>query len=290
MPDITITPGTFNPPGTLAVVHGALDFPKTPVQQVKRPALQYNSRWVEVEEATPPVVLPVIYSYCDFITGDITIGVDVDPFDAGITNFITAGVRYIPDTTYAKTAQDIPGKTYSAVGTPQFVLTGGTEIDIGTVEIGGSGGGDLGFNNFLVTVGYSLSVAGGADGGTYTTHVQASTTPTTLTGTMEFPVLIPVNPVSNGWIDQAVSAAPIIQFDLLRNGVIFDRIFILLEITGSIHFVVGTASRPTIATGHSVAETLYRQSTSPGAISPPSLPYAAYVRESWASQGNLLIP
>ena len=73
MPDILITLGTFNPPGTLAVVHGLIEFPKTPVQQVKRPALQYNSRWVEPEDV--PVDLPVNVSQSsrDFINGDITV-------------------------------------------------------------------------------------------------------------------------------------------------------------------------------------------------------------------------
>lgn len=95
MPDITITPGTFNPPAPLAVVHGYLDFPKTPFQQVKRPAMQFQSRHVAEEEVPVELGLDVEYTIWDPY-----LFAAVGPKETTASEIAVTGARYVPDGKY----------------------------------------------------------------------------------------------------------------------------------------------------------------------------------------------
>lgn len=286
MPDILITPGTFNPPGTPVQVYLQPVYPKVPVKTLRKRPPQWSTRFSTMAE--PPVlVLDVNYTYADFITGDVTVGVITDSFDSGAANITLAGARYVADGLYAVTGFDSFAKQYSAVVDAPYVLSGSTQIDIGTIEVGGSGSGGLAFSSLLATVDYDLTLTGLTDGATYTTSVLGSTVPGDSSGTIEAGVAWPVNPATNGWIDQDIAGFPVIVIQLKRNGLAFDIIYLALEIVGVVHFTTDTPVRPTVSTGETFSQTLHGPGAVPGAITPPSLPYTGYARESVATQGTL---
>lgn len=287
MPSILITPGTFNPPAAPVQSVGIVTFPKKPdVTLTRRPQQSSRSR-VTGFPPLPALPLPVKYTLVDFLSGDLTVGVDVPSLDLSKPNFTTAGVTYVADGLYVKTASDSVAKTYSAVGTPIFTLSGGTEIDLGTVEIESMLGPALGFNNFLVRLDHTINLTG-ASLPFDEVLIPLSTTPAALAGIIELSVLIPGSPHLDGWGDRAFSQDVAVNASLLIGGQVRDKVYVLLRFTGNITFVAAGANvRPTITTGLTLTERLY--GSAPGAITPPSIPYAGYLRESFATRGTLTL-
>jgi hypothetical protein len=294
MPGITITPGTFNPVGIPVQTMGIGYFPKTVVGTVRK-WQQFSPKWVgELEPIIIP--LPVIYSTFDFTTGDLTVGVDVETFDASATSFTTSGVRYVGDGSYIKTAHDSGAMTYSAVGTPPFA--GGGSIDIGLVEAEYGGDFAMPSNHIRVLVEFSLTVSGTADGSFYSTSlVDYHPDPvTTLTGEIWLTVPYPVDPSTNGYINQDLDLVRNVVVTLLRDGTPFDRIYLAIPITGEVSFTLipGTPGAdldiPVVDSGLAWSDTLYGATASGPAGSEPDIPYASYVRESWASEGEVTLP
>lgn len=283
---LIITPGTFNPPATPVENAGIFIFPKVPDVTLNRRPQQSSRSRVAGFPPLPVLPLPVKYTLVDFLTGDITVGVDVPSLDTSKPNFTTIGASYVTNGLYAKTATDSGLKTYSAVGTPIFTLAGGTGIDLGTVEIGGSGGGGLAFNNFLVRMNYNIILVGGSLP-FENVRIAPSTTPTELTGVLEHAVIIPGAPHLDGWGDREFDNNGIITATLREDGEPVDRVYILVRFTGTIHFTTAVASRPTIVSGLTLTERLYRDA--PGVITPPTIPYAAYLRENFGRRGTLTL-
>ena len=286
MPPLIITPGTFNPPATPVENAGIYLFAKQPdVTLTRRPQQSSRSR-VAGFPPLPSLGIPVKYTLVDFLTGAITVGVDVPALDLSKPNFTATGATYVTNGLYVKTASNSGAKTYSAVGTPIFTVSGGTGIDLGTVEIGGSGGGALAFNNFLVRLDYNIILVGGSLP-FESVIITPSTTPTELTGVLETGVLIPGSPHLDGWGDRAFDQTGIITATLRSSSAPVDKVYLLVRFTGSIHFTTAAATRPTIVSGLTITERLYRDA--PGVITPPTIPYAAYLRESFGRRGTLTL-
>ncbi len=294
MPGIIITPGTTNPPLTPVQIVVGYPFPKVPVQTIRK-WRQFNPRWVGGLEPVL-VPLPVIYSYVDFITGDITVGVDVETFDSSKPNFTTAGVRYVADALYLKTAQDAGGKTYSAVGTPPYTAGGGS-IEVGLVEAEYGGDFAMPSNHFRVLLEFALTVTGTGDGATYTTtladgHPDAITT---LTGTIWLIVPYPVDPASNGYINQEIDTEKYVTVSLRRNGVLFERIYLAIPINGEVSFTLvplspgASLAIPEVDSELTWSDTLYGPTAATPAGGVPGIPYSGYVRENWASEGEVTL-
>lgn len=291
MPDILITPGTFNPPATPGQAFGIYVFPKTPVRTLRK--------WQQFSSAPAPAVvpveaLPVVYSYSDFTSGAITVGVEVATFDAVQPNFAAAGVRYLADATYVKTAHDAIAKTYSAVGSPPFAA-GGDSIGVGLVEAEYGGDYAMPSNYFRVLLDFSLTVTGGGDGATYTLTTLDEDAPGATSGTIILAVAYPENPASNGYINQLIDTERTVTVTLLRNGQPFDRIYLLIPITGEVSFTLvpgaygGDLGIPVVHSGRTWSDVLYGATAATAAVTAPSIPFSGYVRESWASAGTITL-
>jgi hypothetical protein len=293
MPGIIITPGEFNPPGTPLQLVVGYPFSKVPVRTIRK-WRQFNPGWVG--ELEPPAVpLPVVYSYFDFITGDITVGVDVETFDAGKPNFTTAGVRYVTDALYAKTAQDIGAKTYSAIGIPPF-LAGSDSISIGLVEAEYGGDFAMPSNHIRVLLDFNLTLAG--TGGAevfYSLSTLDESDPGATSGTIVLAVPYPVNPASNGYINQTIDTERNVTVTLFYDGEPVDRIYLTIPITGEVSFTIVPATPgadldiPEVDSGVTWSDTLHGLDSTAPAGTEPSIPYSGYVRESWTSEGEITL-
>lgn len=293
MPGIIITPGTFNPPSVpVQLVVGYL-FPKVPVKTIRK-WRQFNPGFVG-EAVLPAVPLPVIYSLFDFITGDLTVGVDVETFDAGQPNFTTAGVRYVADALYVKTAQDIPNKTYSAIGTPPL-LAGSDSINLGLVEAEYGGDFEMPSNGIRLLLDFNLTLAGlGGLDAFYNLSTLDDSAPGAASGTLVLEVPYPVNPASNGYINQSLDLERNIEVTLFYDSVEVDRIYLTIRITGEVSFTLVPGSPgasldiPEVDSGLTWADTLHGLAAGSPAGIEPNIPYSGYVRESFAAEGTLTL-
>jgi len=294
MAGIIITPGTTNPPVVPTQILAGYPFPKVPVKTIRK-WRQFNPGWVgELEPLAVP--LPIGYSYFDFVTGDITVGVDVDTFDAGKPNFTTAGVRYVPDALYAKTAQDIGAKTYSAIdSTPPFPA-GSDSIDIGLVEAQYGGDYAMPSNGIRVLLNFDLTLAG--TGGAeifYSLSTLDESDPGATSGTIVLPVPYPVNPVSNDFINQVIDTVRNVTVTLFYDGEPVDKIYLAIPITGEVSFTIVPATPgadldiPEVDSGMTWSDTLHGLTASAPAGTAPTIPYSGYVRESWTSEGEITL-
>lgn len=293
--DILITPGTFNSPAPLAVVHGVLDFPKTPFQQVKRPAMQYQSRWVGEEEEEPPVLLAnVSKSSRDFFTGAIR--VTTSDYNSVATEFTALGVRYVPDGTYAITRRSSFTSEFYASSPAQFAAAAG----VGSLNFGGVSV-NRGYSSSLHFVAdlklhYSAGLVGCTDGAAYTVEL------IDVRGSGNF------GNSGEVWITAAVSfvgAGPDAfsyeytgegSFTLIlrRDGIEIDRIFVNVPITGTIGVsavVAGVTpdSMPvSLGISGSFTDLLYGPDAVP-AGNLPGIPFLRYSRFSTLETGRITL-
>lgn len=277
MPDITITPGTFNPPGTLAVVHGLIDFPKTPVQQVRRPFLQYNSRWVQEEVVV--VDGPIIANFRDYFTGECGSRFRDEDLDAGAASVTVSGNRYIPDGTYAVTSVI----NYHDFALSPWARSPGT-IDLGDIDVQRYFvTGEFGtFGSFCLRIPYSVDLIAAADGAAYEIEARYVSYVPGAAGVFE------IFPFGTQEFE--------FEFVVTRDGLICDRVFIDLEINANINFLSAESEVATIedsityvTADFGLPETLYGGQAIVPVIEGPAGPIVGYRRLGASVGGTLTI-
>lgn len=291
MPGIIITPGTFNPPAVPVQLVVGYPFPKVPVKTIRK-WRQFNPGAVgeAVVPSQPP--LPVVYSLFDYINGDITVGVDVETFDGSQPNFTTAGVRYVADALYLKTAQDTGAKTYSAEVSPVF--TGGAIVDFGTLAIE-QGAAGVSWDRLTFELDYDINIVGDTDLAAYDFRMIDGTVDgsASQTGTALLTLALPSVPFEGGNYD--IDSTINILCRLRREGEDYDVIYAGIRVVGRLEFAAlnGAVSPTPEPSPTSVPgvwdDTLYGAEAMATPVTEPDFSYAVYVRESHAAQGTLTL-
>lgn len=313
MPGIIITPGTFNPPASPAETNGVLTFPRKKVVTLRAPWMQ--QQW-STRRAAPAVApgFDCVYTYRDFMAagmefGQFIAGLDVESLDMTKTSFGVKDVRWSVDKSYDVVGASADAKTYVAnatieflpqpvVGTPENPSTAYPEIkplDIGT-HILEQGGSPLSYDRIPIYLTYDIDVVGTADDDEheYTVAVNdyhsGGEEPEG-----ELLLIAHIEPGPPPTYERLMVIDETIDFSfiLFRDGVPFDKVYFLVQVTGSVHIMpldggAVPTPQPSITSDEHCEETLYgATATNPIATQPTIKATIGYARESWAKEGKV---
>lgn len=298
MSGIIITPGTFNPSATPQVTAGVWAFPRPRQVTLRKPGLSYQfaTRRRAAGGGGPlPGIMPIYaeYTYVSkHVDPWVRVGVPDAVFDSGKTHFTTAGLRYVPNGTWAKTGYGsfLPSfesvKYYEGVSAPLYPAQS-APVHLGTIKLKENNAGGAG-NAFYVDFNYMIALEGLVDGAySFVAHVGAGDQ-TATSGTVSIHNPLPLA----GWAGEPETFRSAVGgiFQLRRDGLVFDQISVSCEVEVTVEFEEDWPDEPGhVSSGLTIVDTLYGAGAAITSVVPPSLPMEVYSRASRMEQGEVTL-